>query len=127
MAAAMLFPISSPGFSHWRIGRCDFQERNRSVKLKSSNAAHPIAAKNNGQLDGDRAGKDARDVLGGDPAACCSRCGSSGSVQCLTCSGTGLYVESILESQGIIAKVRCLGCGGAGRIMCPQCGGRCHA
>ncbi|KAM0826457.1 hypothetical protein ACQ4PT_068873 [Festuca glaucescens] len=39
---------------------------------------------------------------------------------------TGLYVDSIMESQGIIIKVRCLGCGGTGNIMCSECGGRGH-
>ncbi|CAN6304128.1 unnamed protein product [Urochloa humidicola] len=56
----------------------------------------------------------------------CSNCEAKGAVLCATCAGTGLYVDSILESQGIIVKVRCLGCGGAGNIMCSKCGGRGH-
>ncbi|KAI3444209.1 hypothetical protein Pfo_000874, partial [Paulownia fortunei] len=34
---------------------------------------------------------------------------AKGAILCTTCSGSGLYVDSILESQGIIVKVRCLG------------------
>ncbi|CAN6309977.1 unnamed protein product [Urochloa humidicola] len=56
----------------------------------------------------------------------CSSCEAKGAVLCATCAGTGLYVDSILESQGIIVKVRCLGCGGTGNIMCSKCGGRGH-
>lgn len=39
----------------------------------------------------------------------CSICEAKGAVLCATCSGSGLYIDSILESQGIIVKVRCLG------------------
>lgn len=39
----------------------------------------------------------------------CPDCQAKGAVLCATCSGSGLYVDSILESQGIIVKVRCLG------------------
>lgn len=39
----------------------------------------------------------------------CSSCQAKGALLCATCSGSGLYVDSILESQGIIVKVRCLG------------------
>lgn len=39
----------------------------------------------------------------------CGRCVAKGAVCCPTCSGSGLYVDSILESQGIIVKVKCLG------------------
>ncbi|CAM6048951.1 unnamed protein product [Sphagnum compactum] len=56
----------------------------------------------------------------------CPRCKAKGAVHCATCSGSGLYVDSILESQGIIVKVRCLGCGGSGNHMCLKCGGRGH-
>ncbi|KAL2534705.1 DnaJ/Hsp40 cysteine-rich domain superfamily protein [Abeliophyllum distichum] len=56
----------------------------------------------------------------------CPSCQAKGAVLCTTCSGSGLYVESILESQGIIVKVRCLGCGGTGNTMCSGCGGRGH-
>ncbi|XP_044482607.1 protein BUNDLE SHEATH DEFECTIVE 2, chloroplastic [Mangifera indica] len=56
----------------------------------------------------------------------CTDCQAKGAVLCTTCSGSGLYVDSILESQGIIVKVRCLGCGGTGNIMCTECGGRGH-
>ncbi|XP_062005239.1 uncharacterized protein LOC133722367 [Rosa rugosa] len=56
----------------------------------------------------------------------CIDCEAKGAVLCTTCSGSGLYVDSILESQGIIVKVRCLGCGGTGNIMCSECGGRGH-
>ncbi|KAL6525538.1 hypothetical protein OROHE_015845 [Orobanche hederae] len=38
----------------------------------------------------------------------CPSCLTKGAVLCATCSGSGLYVDSILESQGIIVKVRCL-------------------
>ncbi|KAI3811817.1 hypothetical protein L1987_21553 [Smallanthus sonchifolius] len=54
----------------------------------------------------------------------CTGCEAKGAILCATCSGSGLYVDSILESQGIIVKVRCLGCGGSGNIMCSECGGR---
>lgn len=57
----------------------------------------------------------------------CIVCQAKGATLCVTCSGSGLYVDSILESQGIIVKVRCLGCGGTGNIMCSECGGRGHA
>lgn len=56
----------------------------------------------------------------------CSICEAKGAVLCTTCLGSGLYVDSILESQGIIVKVRCLGCGGTGNTMCSDCGGRGH-
>ncbi|KAK3149806.1 hypothetical protein QOZ80_3AG0223140 [Eleusine coracana subsp. coracana] len=56
----------------------------------------------------------------------CSSCEAKGVVLCATCAGSGLYVDSILESQGVIVKVRCLGCGGTGNIMCSKCGGRGH-
>lgn len=56
----------------------------------------------------------------------CTDCQAKGAVLCSTCGGSGLYVDSILESQGIIVKVRCLGCGGTGNIMCSECGGRGH-
>lgn len=56
----------------------------------------------------------------------CNECEAKGVVMCDTCAGSGLYVDSILESQGIIVKVRCLGCGGCGNIMCSECGGRGH-
>ncbi|KAL8095096.1 uncharacterized protein LOC141689045 [Apium graveolens] len=56
----------------------------------------------------------------------CSECQAKGAVLCATCSGSGLYLDSILESQGIMVKVRCLGCGGSGNIMCSDCGGRGH-
>ncbi|CAN6839914.1 unnamed protein product [Brassica oleracea] len=56
----------------------------------------------------------------------CTCCEAKGALLCATCSGTGLYVDSIMESQGIIVKVRCLGCGGSGNIMCKICGGRGH-
>ncbi|CAA6653786.1 unnamed protein product [Spirodela intermedia] len=56
----------------------------------------------------------------------CMDCESKGAVLCTTCSGSGLYVDSILECQGIIVKVRCLGCGGSGNTMCSTCGGRGH-
>lgn len=39
----------------------------------------------------------------------CTDCEAKGVILCATCSGSGLYVDSILESQGIIVKVRCLG------------------
>ncbi|RZR76093.1 hypothetical protein BHM03_00000715 [Ensete ventricosum] len=68
----------------------------------------------------------------------CTICEVKGAVLCATCAGSGLYVDSILESQGIIVKVKCLvrfcdtqslrnvGCGGTGNIMCSKCGGRGH-
>ncbi|KAG0496310.1 hypothetical protein HPP92_000847 [Vanilla planifolia] len=66
-----------------------------------------------------------RREIGSNPP--CSQCDQTGIILCGTCSGSGLYVDSILESQGIIVKVRCLGCGGSGNIMCSNCGGRGHA
>ena len=39
----------------------------------------------------------------------CTDCQAKGAVLCTTCTGSGLYIDSILESQGIIVKVRCLG------------------
>lgn len=57
----------------------------------------------------------------------CNDCEAKGVTLCTTCSGSGLYVDSIMESQGIIVKIRCLGCGGTGNIMCAVCGGRGHA
>ncbi|RDX92236.1 hypothetical protein CR513_25669, partial [Mucuna pruriens] len=38
----------------------------------------------------------------------CTDCQAKGAVLCATCAGSGLYIDSILESQGIIVKVRCL-------------------
>lgn len=49
----------------------------------------------------------AEKVIGENPR--CTDCKAKGAVLCTTCSGSGLYVDSILESQGIIVKVRCLG------------------
>ncbi|XP_047308661.1 uncharacterized protein LOC124912141 [Impatiens glandulifera] len=62
--------------------------------------------------------------IGDNPS--CPECELKGAVLCKTCTGSGLYVDSIMESQGIIVKVRCLGCGGTGNIMCSECGGRGH-
>lgn len=45
--------------------------------------------------------------IGNNPS--CTYCRCKGAVLCATCSGCGLYVDSILESQGVIVKVRCLG------------------
>ncbi|KAM1078866.1 hypothetical protein ACFX2J_013607 [Malus domestica] len=60
-------------------------------------------------------------IIGNNPR--CFDCEAKGAVLCTTCSGSDLYVDSILESQGIIVKVRCLGrCGGSGKIMCSECG-----
>ncbi|KNA04891.1 hypothetical protein SOVF_195480 [Spinacia oleracea] len=56
----------------------------------------------------------------------CDDCEAKGAALCATCGGSGLYVDSILECQGIILKVRCLGCGGTGNILCSECGGRGH-
>ncbi|MCL7041928.1 hypothetical protein MKW94_018693 [Papaver nudicaule] len=56
----------------------------------------------------------------------CNDCQAKGAILCATCSGSGLYVDSIMECQGIMVKVRCLGCGGTGNIMCSDCGGRGH-
>ncbi|XP_060175633.1 uncharacterized protein LOC132606242 [Lycium barbarum] len=56
----------------------------------------------------------------------CPECEAKGAVLCANCSGSGLYVDCIMESQGIIVKVRCLGCGDSGNIMCLECGGRGH-
>ncbi|KHG15972.1 dnaJ [Gossypium arboreum] len=64
------------------------------------------------------------EMLGDNPR--CSACQAKGVVLCTTSAGSGLYVDSILESQGIIVKVRCLGCGGTGNVMCSECGGRGH-
>ncbi|XP_022154496.1 uncharacterized protein LOC111021761 isoform X2 [Momordica charantia] len=66
----------------------------------------------------------AEKIIGDNPR--CTDCHAKGAVLCTTCSGSGLYVDAILESQGIIVKVRCLGCGGTGNIMCSECGGRGH-
>lgn len=66
----------------------------------------------------------AKKVIGDNPS--CPDCQAKGAVLCRTCTGSGLYVDSILESQGIIVKVRCLGCGGTGNILCLECGGRGH-
>ncbi|KAJ8763129.1 hypothetical protein K2173_025514 [Erythroxylum novogranatense] len=63
-------------------------------------------------------------AIGNNPR--CTGCEAKGAILCTTCTGSGLYVDSILESQGIIVKVRCLGCGGTGNIMCSNCGGRGH-
>lgn len=46
-------------------------------------------------------------LIGNNPP--CPACEVKGAVLCATCAGSGLYVDSILESQGIIVKVRCLG------------------
>jgi hypothetical protein len=46
-------------------------------------------------------------LIGDNPR--CTDCQAKGAVLCTTCSGSGLYVDSIMESQGIIVKVRCLG------------------
>ncbi|MED6170922.1 hypothetical protein PIB30_035793 [Stylosanthes scabra] len=66
----------------------------------------------------------AEKAIGNNPR--CTDCEAKGAVLCITCAGSGLYVDSILESQGIIVKVRCLGCGGTGNMMCTECGGRGH-
>eukprot|EP00249_Psilotum_nudum_P014460 c24834_g2_i1 orf=407-973(+) len=58
--------------------------------------------------------------------AVCTQCDSKGLGLCATCAGLGLYVDSILESQGIIVKVKCIGCGGSGSILCSGCGGKGH-
>ncbi|OAE33095.1 hypothetical protein AXG93_1913s1970 [Marchantia polymorpha subsp. ruderalis] len=38
----------------------------------------------------------------------CTNCEAKGAVECLTCAGSGLYVDAVLESQGVIVRVRCL-------------------
>ncbi|PKU83570.1 hypothetical protein MA16_Dca008257 [Dendrobium catenatum] len=48
-----------------------------------------------------------RREIGSNPP--CSDCQAKGAILCVTCSGSGLYVDSILESQGILVKVKCLG------------------
>ncbi|KAB2018880.1 hypothetical protein ES319_D08G260500v1 [Gossypium barbadense] len=48
----------------------------------------------------------AEKIVGDNPR--CSACQAKGVILCTTCAGSGLYVDSILESQGIIVKVRCL-------------------
>ncbi|KAF3781502.1 hypothetical protein EJ110_NYTH36884 [Nymphaea thermarum] len=35
----------------------------------------------------------------------CFACEAKGAVLCRTCSGSGLYIDSVLESQGILVKV----------------------
>ncbi|XP_022978300.1 uncharacterized protein LOC111478329 [Cucurbita maxima] len=45
----------------------------------------------------------AEKMIGDNPR--CTDCHAKGAVLCTTCSGSGLYVDSILESQGIIVKV----------------------
>ncbi|CAK7341575.1 unnamed protein product [Dovyalis caffra] len=45
----------------------------------------------------------AEKVIGDKPR--CTHCQAKGAVLCTTCTGSGLYVDSILESQGIIVKV----------------------
>ncbi|EXB96278.1 hypothetical protein L484_001789 [Morus notabilis] len=52
----------------------------------------------------------AEKLIGDNPR--CNDCHAKGAVLCSTCSGSGLYVDSILESQGTIVKVRCLGVAG---------------
>jgi hypothetical protein len=49
----------------------------------------------------------AEKIIGNNPR--CIDCEARGAVLCTICSGSGLYIDSILESQGIIVKVRCLG------------------
>lgn len=49
----------------------------------------------------------AEKAIGNNPR--CTDCHAKGAVLCATCAGSGLYVDSIMESQGIIVKVRCLG------------------
>ncbi|KAK9900950.1 hypothetical protein M0R45_002350 [Rubus argutus] len=49
----------------------------------------------------------AEKIIGNNPQ--CIDCEARGAVLCITCSGSGLYVDSILESQAIIVKVHCLG------------------
>ncbi|KAI4363927.1 hypothetical protein MLD38_020086 [Melastoma candidum] len=66
----------------------------------------------------------AEKAIGNNPR--CEDCKAKGAVLCKTCAGSGLYVDAIMESQGIIVKIRCLGCGGTGNIMCSECGGRGH-
>ncbi|XP_012476756.1 uncharacterized protein LOC105792640 [Gossypium raimondii] len=66
----------------------------------------------------------AEKIVGDNPR--CSACQAKGVILCTTCAGSGLYVDSILESQGIIVKVRCLGCGGTSNVMCSECSGRGH-
>jgi hypothetical protein len=46
-------------------------------------------------------------AIGNNPR--CPQCKAKGAVECATCAGSGLYVDAVLESQGIIVKVRCLG------------------
>lgn len=57
-------------------------------------------------------------IVGDNPR--CSACQAKGVVLCTTCAGSGLYVDSILESQGIIVKVRCLGVKIFSSLICKQ-------
>ncbi|MBA0827248.1 hypothetical protein Goarm_012037, partial [Gossypium armourianum] len=45
----------------------------------------------------------AEKIVGDNPR--CSACQAKGVILCTTCAGSGLYVDSILESQRIIVKV----------------------
>eukprot|EP00271_Cylindrocystis_brebissonii_P006957 TRINITY_DN19947_c0_g1_i1.p1 TRINITY_DN19947_c0_g1~~TRINITY_DN19947_c0_g1_i1.p1 ORF type:complete len:250 (+),score=10.37 TRINITY_DN19947_c0_g1_i1:109-750(+) len=56
----------------------------------------------------------------------CTHCRCVGVVECATCAASGLYIDPVMECQGILVKVRCMGCGGSGNLMCTACGGRGH-
>ncbi|KAL3573870.1 hypothetical protein D5086_024483 [Populus alba] len=62
----------------------------------------------------------AEKVIGDNPR--CTDCQAKGAVLCTTCAGSGLYVDSILESQGIIVKVRCLGSSQRYSLKAIECG-----
>eukprot|EP00897_Mesotaenium_endlicherianum_P003947 jgi/Mesen1/3580/ME000020S03108 len=56
----------------------------------------------------------------------CGCCKQRGVLECPTCGATGLYIDPIMESQGLLFRVRCLGCSGSGTVMCFYCEGRGH-
>ena len=39
----------------------------------------------------------------------CEACGAAGAVVCATCEASGLYIDPVLECQGIIKRVTCMG------------------
>ncbi|GAY40016.1 hypothetical protein CUMW_048820 [Citrus unshiu] len=129
MASSIVLPISpsySPKLNHGSINSCKSEssstgneQRRRSSLESLFRYDRPIPEE---RIEKPIGLSLSEKVIGDNPR--CTECKAKGAVLCATCSGSGLYVDSILESQGIIVKVRCLGCGGTGNIMCAECGGR---